>query len=139
MLLRLVMFLILCGNVLAQSQNPWPCRDDIRKAEPSALFVRVSEGVLQAFAEQKILPDIADLKKKNIDSILVVHILVGPEGDVRCSQIEEGDDALRQRSLDAAQQWHFKPYLLNGKPVYVDSRIRFGYTRDKVEVVAPKR
>jgi hypothetical protein len=133
------MFLILCGNVLAQSQNSWPCRDDIRKAEPGALFVRVSEGVTQAFADRKLLPDIADLKGKNVDSILVVHIFVSPEGNVRCSQIEEGEDALRQRSLDAAQQWHFKPYLLNGKPTYFDSRIRFSYTRDKVEIVVPKR
>ena len=37
----------LCGGALAQTQAPWPCRDEIRKSDPNALFIRVSDIVLR--------------------------------------------------------------------------------------------
>jgi outer membrane biosynthesis protein TonB len=74
-----------------------------------------------------------------MDSIVVVQIIVSPDGDVRCSQIQQGDVELTQRSLDAAQKWHYKPYFMGGKPVNVDTWIRFRYTKDNVEVFLPIR
>jgi hypothetical protein len=50
------------------------------------------------------MPDISDLKGKDLDSVLVVQILVGTTGDVRCARIQQGDSDLAQRSVDAAQK-----------------------------------
>jgi bla regulator protein blaR1 len=137
--LRLTIVLTLCISALAQNQNPWPCQQDINKSDPSALFIRVSDGVTNKLADTKVLPDVSDLKGKELDSVVVVQILVGTDGSVRCFRIQEGDGSLSQRSLDAARKWHYKPYILNGQPVNVETRIRFKYAGDKVEVVVPPR
>ena len=70
---------------------------------------------------------------------MVVEILVGIEGNIRCARLQQGDPDLAQRSLDAAQKWHYKPYLLNGQKVIADTWIRFSYTNDNVEVILPIR
>ena len=137
--LKLIIAFALCGCAFAQTQTPWPCQADIHKSDPDALFVRVSDRVTNILADRKVLPDISDLKAKDLDSLLVVHILVGTDGDVRCYQLQQGDSDLAQRSLDAAQKWHYKPYLLNGKKVFVDTWIRFSYRKDNVEVILQDR
>jgi hypothetical protein len=129
----------MCGYALAQTQTPWPCQAEIHKSDPNVHFIRVSDGVTNKMAESKVMPDISDLKGKELNSVVVVEILVGTEGDARCSRIQQGDHDLAQRSLDAAQKWHYKPYLLNGEKVIVDTWIRFNYTRDNVEVLLPIR
>jgi outer membrane biosynthesis protein TonB len=90
-------------------------------------------------ADTKIMPDISDLKGKDTDSLVIVQILFGPDGGVRCSSLQEGNADLAQRSLDAAQKWHYKPYILNGQAINVETRIRFSYKKDSVDVVLPDR
>lgn len=126
------MVLSVSASAFAQTQPPWPCRDEIRKADPDTLFIRVSDRVTNAMSDKKVLPDVSDIKGKGVDSLVVVHIIISPQGDVRCSQIQEGDANLQQRSLDAAQQWHCKP-------INVDTWIRLSYRNNDVEVVVPPR
>jgi len=90
-------------------------------------------------ADTKVLPDISDLKGKELNSVVVVEVLAGREGDVRCTRIQQGYPDLAQRSLDAAQKGHYKPYLVNGEKLIVDTWIRFNYTKDNVEVLLPIR
>jgi Gram-negative bacterial TonB protein C-terminal len=132
---------MLCGCAIGQAQTevPWPCHAEIRKADPKALFIRVSDRVTNQMADTKIMPDISDLKGKDTDSLVIVQILFGPDGGVRCSSLQEGNADLAQRSLDAAQKWHYKPYILNGQAINVETRIRFSYKKDSVDVVLPDR
>jgi len=74
-----------------------------------------------------------------LDSLVVIQILVDTNGDVRCPRTQEGDPDFFQRSLDAAQKWHYKPYVLNGEKVIVETRIRFSYKKDNVKVLVPSR
>jgi protein TonB len=34
----------------------------------------------------------------------------------------------RQAAIDAVKQWHYKPYMIDGEPVEVDSRITINFT-----------
>ena len=135
--LRLLIFLALAAWAFGETPSQWPCQADIHKAEPNVMFARVSDGVTNKMADKKALPDIADLKGKKADSIVVVEILAGTEGNVRCARIQQGDPDLAERSLEAAQKWHYKPYLLNGQKIIVDTWIRFNYTNDNVEIMLP--
>lgn len=132
---------VLCGCAIGQAQTevPWPCHAKIRKADPKALFIRVSDRVTNQMADTKIVPDISDLKGKDVDSLVIVQVLFGPDGVVRCSSLEEGNADVAQRSLDAAQKWHYKPYILDGQAINVETRIRFSYKKDSVDVVLPDR
>jgi Gram-negative bacterial TonB protein C-terminal len=137
MIPKFLILFALCGYAFGQSQTPWPCQADIHRSEPGARFIRVSDDVTNKMADTKVLPDISDLKAKNVDSVVVVEILVGVDGNVRCAGVQQGDPDLAQRSLDAAQKWHYKPYLLNGQKVIADTWIRFSYTKNNIEVILP--
>jgi len=130
---------VLCGYTIAQAQAPWSCQAEIHKSDPKVRFIRVSDGVTNKMADAKVLPDISDLKGKELNSVVVVEILVGRDGDVRCARIQQGDSGVSQRSLDAAQKWHYRPYLLNGEKLVMDTWIRFSYKKDNVEVILPDR
>src|SRR3954471_20720867 len=136
---RLATAFLLCSCALAQAPTPWACQAELHKAEPKVMFIRVSDGVTNKMADTKILPDISDLKGRELDSVVVVEILVNSDGGVRCTRVQQGDSDLAQRSLDAAQRWHYKPYFVNGEKLIVNTWIRFNYTKDHVEVLLPIR
>ncbi|MGA2347861.1 MAG: hypothetical protein ABSF93_17760 [Candidatus Sulfotelmatobacter sp.] len=113
----------------AQDPPPWPCADQVTSGvEP----VRVSAGVSAAMAEKKVLPDTSDLKGTKANSTVVVRILIDKSGVVRCAEGVQGDPGLFQRSQDAAMQWHFKPYLLYGRPLNVATSREFVFKKNKV-------
>ena len=72
----------------------------------------------------------ATAKSKHIDGTVVFHAAIGHDGHVQTLQLKSAEDAdLALSALYAARQWVYKPYLVNGKPVDVDTTItvRFQY------------
>jgi hypothetical protein len=138
MTLRFLIAFVLSGSALAQG-GAWSCLAEVHKADPNVKFARVSDAVTNKLAETKVLPDISDLKGKELNSVVVVEILVGIDGSVPCARIQQGDPDLAQRTLDAAQKWHYKPYWINGEKTIVDTWIRFNFTKDNVEILLPIR
>jgi len=139
MIPRMLIAFALCECALGQAPASWPCQAEIRKADPKATFIRVSDRVMSKMADTKVMPDISDLKGKDSDSLVIVQVLIGPDGVVRCFQLQEGDPNLAQRTLDAAKKWHYKPFMLNGQAINVETWIRFNYKKDRVDIVLPDR
>ena len=72
----------------------------------------------------------AAAKSKHIDGAVVLHAVIGHDGHVEALQLKSAEDAdLALAALYAARQWTYKPFLVNGKPVDVDTTItvRFQY------------
>jgi hypothetical protein len=68
-----------------------------------------------------------------LDSTVIVRALVDKNGVVRCTNPVNGDANLFQRSIDAAQQWRFKTFLLNGQPMIFETPIEFVFKKNKVK------
>lgn len=111
----------------------WPCSAEVAQAESGGHRIRVSAGVSNAVAQKKVLPDVADLKDKKLAVTVVIAVVVDTKGDVRCTNPEQGDADLFQRSVEAARQWQFRPYTLNGERLVVETQIEFSYKRKKVD------
>ena len=47
--------------------------------------------------------------------IVIITVLVGPDGTVRCLDALSGHPLLRQSALVAVRQWTFNPIKINGK------------------------
>ena len=92
---------------------------------------------MYSLAEHKVLPDIANLKRRELNSEVAVEVLVSKTGSVTKARAFKGDSSLFRRSEQAALKWHYKPYLLNGDPVEVDTTLEFRFTKDKVEIAVP--
>jgi hypothetical protein len=123
---------------MGQSHGSWPCIEEVAKAA-GAHRIRLSAGAARRLIQKKVLPDVADLRGKDLDSLVIVNVIVDAKGNVRCAQPEQGDADLYPRSIEAAEQWQFKPFQMNGEMLVVDTHSQFKFKRNKVEIVFPDR
>jgi len=54
---------------------------------------------------------------------VVLQVLIGRDGTVREAKFLQGSLVFARAAIDAVRQWHFKPYLMNGRAVSVQSVI----------------
>jgi hypothetical protein len=125
-------YLLIAGIAYGQSGPSWPCSSDLTRAEGDNKRIRISTGVSESLIQKKVLPDISDLRSTNEKSTIIIRTLVGKDGIVKCTDAAEGDANLFQRALDAAKQWRFKPFLLNGEPLIFETSIEFTFKKHKV-------
>lgn len=67
-------------------------------------------------------------KKAKIQGKVVLSVLIGKDGNVKNIQVVSGPNELQQSSIDAVRQWTYKPYLLNGDPVEVETTVNIIYS-----------
>ena len=118
--------------VHGQTASSWPCSSELTKSEGDNHRIRISAGVSEALIRRRFLPDVSDLKHTKTNSTVIVRTLVGKDGIVRCTDAVQGDTELYERSIDAAKQWQFAPFLLNGQPLIFETPIEFVFKKGKV-------
>lgn len=57
-----------------------------------------------------------------------LHALIGTDGTVQSLELVSGDPLFVQSALDAVRQWRYRPTMLNGQAVGVDTYITVIYT-----------
>lgn len=61
--------------------------------------------------------------RARIEGTVVLVAAIGKDGTVQDVRVQSGSPLLAQAAIDAVKQWRYRPYLLNGEPVEVDSQI----------------
>jgi protein TonB len=54
--------------------------------------------------------------------------LINETGDVVNVELISGDPLLAPSAVDAVKQWKYRPYLLNGKPVAMETQVTVSFT-----------
>ena len=91
--------------------------------------VRVSQGVSNALAVKKIPPEYPpEARRGRIQGTVVMHAIISKAGDIVTIELVSGHPVLAPAAIEAVKQWKYKPYLLNGKPVEVDTQILVNFT-----------
>jgi protein TonB len=67
-------------------------------------------------------------RQARIQGSVVLHAIIDKEGKVAQLEVVSGHPLLVQAALDAVKQWRYKPTLLNGDPVEVDTTITVTFT-----------
>jgi TonB family protein len=67
----------------------------------------------------------------HIDGIVVLHTTINAKGIVEALSVISGPASLRQAALDAVRHWTYRPYLLNNKPVEVETTINIIFRRNR--------
>ena len=62
-------------------------------------------------------------KKAGIQGKVVLDAVIGTDGTVESLRVLSGPQELQQSALDAVRQWTYKPYLVNGEPVEVETTV----------------
>jgi TonB family protein len=96
---------------------------------PQPLRVRVSSGVMQGLLLTKVQPQYPpDAKDQHIQGLVVLKAIVDKEGNVSNIQLITGHPELAPAAIEAVKQWKYKPYLLNGTPVEIETQIQVNFT-----------
>lgn len=91
--------------------------------------VRVSGGVMAANNLSKVDPVYpAEARAAGVSGTVVLHAIIGKDGSVQSVTVVAGPAVLQASALDAVRQWTYKPFLLNGEPVEVDTTITLNYS-----------
>jgi protein TonB len=86
--------------------------------------VRISSGVAASIAIYKVLPPYpAIAKAAGVQGTVVLAATISKSGAIEDLRVVGGPAMLRQAALDAVSQWRYRPYLLNGEPVAVETTV----------------
>ncbi len=88
----------------------------------------VSLGMLQSQVEP-VYPMIA--KRARVQGTVKLHAIISAQGTVESLQVVEGHAMLVTAAMDAVKQWRYKPYMLSGQPVEVETTVFVNFHIDR--------
>jgi protein TonB len=91
--------------------------------------VRVSQGVSTGLLVRRVNPTYPPLARQaRIQGTVVLHAMISKDGTIEGLTLISGHPMLAPAAIDAVKQWKYKPYLLNGEPVEVDTEVLVNFT-----------
>jgi len=86
--------------------------------------VRVSSGVSTGLLIRKVQPNYPPLARQaRIQGNVVLQAVISKSGTIENLQVISGHPMLVPAALEAVKQWRYKPYLLNGDAVEVETQV----------------
>lgn len=103
---------------------------DTRASRPTANKVTISAGMMAGFLTKQVRPFYPQsAKQARISGTVILAATIGRDGRVHDLRVVQTPaPALAASALWAVSQWQYKPYLLNGEPVEVDTTVNVIYT-----------
>jgi len=86
--------------------------------------VRISQGVTKGLLIHRVEPAYPPLARAGrVRGEVVLSAVIGVNGEIQNLQLVSGHPMLVPEAISAVRQWRYKPYLLNGQPVEVETTI----------------
>jgi len=95
---------------------PTPKRIVVTNLQPAMLMRRI----------EPVYPTLA--KQTRREGRVELHAIIGTDGTIQSLQVLSGDIMFVESAKQAVLQWRYKPTILNGVPVEVDTTISVVYT-----------
>jgi TonB family protein len=80
-----------------------------------------------------------EAKAAHVQGAVILHAIISKEGTIKNLSVISGNGMLVASAMDAVSKWTYKPYLLNGQPMEVETSITVNYSlagSSQVRVVA---
>lgn len=86
--------------------------------------VHLPSSLVAGLLVYKTLPAYpAIAKATRREGVVVLQATISKAGAIDNLRVVSGDPMLRQAALDAVSNWRYRPYLLNGQPVEVETTV----------------
>jgi len=117
------------GSGPTNGHNPFPgggAKPSVREAvQKQHVTSRIMEGMLI----NKVVPTYPAIAREiRLSGTVVLAATIGKSGAIENLRVVSGPPLLQQSALNAVAQWRYRPYLLNGQPVEVETTINVQFT-----------
>ena len=86
--------------------------------------VRISQGVTKGLLIHRVEPTYPTLARAaRVQGEVILSAIIDANGQITNLQLVSGHPMLVPAAVDAVKQWRYKPYLLNGTPVEVETMV----------------
>jgi periplasmic protein TonB len=95
---------------------------------PVLQTLSVSQGVSQGLLLKKVQPKYPpNSLRLRVEGGVQLMATISKTGDISAVKILSGDPQLSHAAVDAVKQWKYKPYLLNGLPVEIQTQVTVNF------------
>jgi protein TonB len=84
----------------------------------------------EAMLLSKVIPEYPVIAKAaGVQGDVKLHAIIGKNGTIQSLAVMSGNAMLIPAALNAVQQWKYRPYMLNGQPVEVETFITVSFKK----------
>lgn len=84
--------------------------------------IRVSTGISEGMLVHRVEPVYPVIAARaRIQGTVQLRAVIAKDGSIENLQVIGGHPILQQAALEAVKQWRYKPYILNGEPLEVET------------------
>ena len=95
--------------------------------QPSRAVVRDSR-VMEAMLVHRVQPEYPGLAKHiGLAGTVILRARIGTDGEVRDLRLVSGNALLARSALEAVREWRYRPTILNGQAVEVETQITVNF------------
>jgi protein TonB len=100
--------------------------------KPILQTLNVSQGVSRGLLLKKVQPAYPrNALSMRVEGAVELTATISKEGDITHIKIVSGDSQLTRAAAEAVKQWKYKPYLLNGEPVEIQTQVTINFKLPK--------
>jgi len=100
--------------------------------KPILQTLSVSQGVSQGLLLKKVQPTYPkNALLMRIEGAVELMATISKTGDISHIKVLSGDSQLSRAAAEAVKQWKYKPYLLNGEPVEIQTQVTINFKLPK--------
>jgi protein TonB len=99
-------------------------------SEPKPLLqtLHISQGVSQGLLIKKVQPVYPrNALTMHMEGAVELTATVSKSGAITAVKVVSGEQILTKAAVDAVKQWKYKPYLLNGEPVEIQTQVTINF------------
>jgi periplasmic protein TonB len=117
------------GPTVPGGLTPPDSRSGPTPSPASTERLRISSRVQAAMLIHRVEPIYPRLAiQTRREGSVELHAVISTDGSIQSLQVLSGDPLLIQSALAAVREWRYRPTILDGQPVEVDTRITVVYT-----------
>ena len=99
---------------------------------PMLQTLNISQGVSRGLLFKKVQPIYPrNAVSMHVEGSVELMATISKTGDITRVKVISGDSQLGRAATDAVKQWKYKPYLLNGEPVEIQTQVTINFNLPK--------
>ena len=113
-----------CINIRSEGPRP-PATSEAHRDRPTILHQTRIDPAMLIHRVEPVYPTLARQTRRS--GRVELRAVIATDGTIQSLQVVSGDPLFYQSAMDAVRQWRYRPTVLNGEPVEIDTFISVIY------------